>query len=477
MRTADGIVANKGLFEKYNIPLPTDYDSFVSACKAFEKLGIRGFLSDFIYDYTCMEVLQGFSIPEITSMEGGMWRSSYEDPAGEEVGLDDKVWPVVFENMERFIKDANLGPADVEDKMDYGPILEMFKTGQVAMIRDVGNGVVGLNNEGIDACFLPYFSQNGEQWMLTYPEFQIALNKDLEKDASRKEKALRVLEVMLSEEAQKVLSNNEDVITYNKNVNLELSPCLESLKPLIEQNHLYIRIASNDFFSISKDVVQKMIRGEYNAKQAYEAFDSQLRQPKDNQSETLMTLEKGYSNVFSVNGGSKSYSAMANTARNIYESDVVIAPGFSFSGSVMAADYTEKRVTTMVLHGLFAYRSELSGAQLKEVVRGYVEGVEGGFKPFNRGSLPVFSGISVQVEEKNGAYTVLDVLKDGKSIGDDEKFMTVCFNFGSYMSPFLANESLGFAREELMVKLVWTKYFKDGGALAEPNNYITVKVS
>ena len=248
MRTADGIVANKGLFEKYNIPLPTDYDSFVSACKAFEKLGIRGFLSDFIYDYTCMEVLQGFSIPEITSMEGGMWRSSYEDPAGEEVGLDDKVWPVVFENMERFIKDANLGPADVEDKMDYGPILEMFKTGQVAMIRDVGNVVVGLNNEGIDACFLPYFSQNGEQWMLTYPEFQIALNKDLEKDASRKEKALRVLEVMLSEEAQKVLSNNEDVITYNKNVNLELSPCLESLKPLIEQNHLYIRIASNDFF-------------------------------------------------------------------------------------------------------------------------------------------------------------------------------------------------------------------------------------
>lgn len=30
-----GFVTNRGLFEEYNIPLPTDYDSFVSACRAF----------------------------------------------------------------------------------------------------------------------------------------------------------------------------------------------------------------------------------------------------------------------------------------------------------------------------------------------------------------------------------------------------------------------------------------------------------
>ncbi len=74
----DGFVANRGLFEQYNIPLPTDYESFVSSCQAFEKVGIRGFVSDFSYDYTCMEILQGLSIPEITSMEGRIWRSGYE---------------------------------------------------------------------------------------------------------------------------------------------------------------------------------------------------------------------------------------------------------------------------------------------------------------------------------------------------------------------------------------------------------------
>lgn len=150
-----------------------------------------------------------------------------------------------------------------------------------------------------------------------------------------------------------------------------------------------------------------------------------------------------------------------------------------FSGCNSANGNEEKDTISVYLWGMAAYNKYAPYIQfiVENNDIGYVEGVEGGFKPFNRGSLPVFSGISVQVEEKDGAYTVLDVRKDGKSIGDDDTFNTVCFNFGSYMTPFLANESLGFAREELMVKLVWTKYFKDGGTLAEPDDYITVKVS
>lgn len=90
--TGDGMVANQELFEEYNIPLPTDYASFVSACNAFEENGIRGFVSDFAYDYTCMEILQGLSIPQLMSAEGSKWRSHYEDPSEETSGLDDEVW-------------------------------------------------------------------------------------------------------------------------------------------------------------------------------------------------------------------------------------------------------------------------------------------------------------------------------------------------------------------------------------------------
>ena len=78
---AHGFVVNRSLFEQYDIPLPTDYASFVSACQAFEKVGIRGFTADYAYDYTCMETLQGLSAAELTTADGRKWRTAYSDPA------------------------------------------------------------------------------------------------------------------------------------------------------------------------------------------------------------------------------------------------------------------------------------------------------------------------------------------------------------------------------------------------------------
>ena len=472
---ADGLVANRGLFEQYNIPLPTDYESFASACQAFEELGIRGFTADFAYDYTCMEVLQGLSIPEITSMEGRMWRIGYEDPDDfDTIGLDDTIWPEAFARMEQFIQDTKLRPEDVE--LAYTAVINMFTEGKVAMIRSSGSNTVWFHNDGIDAVFLPYFGRGGEQWMLTYPAFQMALNKDLTKDKDRLEKALRILNTMLSGEAQNTLAQGEDVIAYSQNVDLQLSPYLDNLKPLIDQNHLYIRIASNDFFAVSKDVVTKMLQGEYNAQQAYEAFDAQLRQPKDATGEIVLSLDRGYSSLFRKEGGSEAYSAMANTLREHYGSDVLIAPANSFTGSVLQADYTEKMAGSMIMpNSLEAWQWEMTGAELKETVKGYVEGMEGGFTPFNRGSLPIVSGISMEVKEADGAYSLTRVLRDGKEVKDEDTFRVTCLNTGAWMAPFLQDESRVFELEEQRVKPAWTAYIKEGGTIAEPTPYISLK--
>ena len=106
---AHGFVVNKDLFKKYHIPLPTDYKSFVSACQAFKKVGIRGFTADYFYDYTCMETLQGLSASELSTAAGRKWRTVYSDPDNtKREGLDSKVWPEAFERMEQFIQDTGL---------------------------------------------------------------------------------------------------------------------------------------------------------------------------------------------------------------------------------------------------------------------------------------------------------------------------------------------------------------------------------
>ena len=96
---------------------------------------------------------------------------------------------------------------------------------------------------------------------------------------------------------------------------------------------------------------------------------------------------------------------------------MLIATGNSFTGNVLKAGYTEKMARDMIMpNSLSAYSCRISGAELTELVRNFVEGYQGGFIPFNRGSLPVVSGISVEVKETDDGYTLSKVTKDGKKV-------------------------------------------------------------
>ena len=475
---AHGFVVNRSLFEQYDIPLPTDYESFVSACQAFEKVGIRGFTADYTYDYTCMETLQGLSAAELTTTDGRKWRTAYSDPAStERVGLDDTVWPGAFERMAQFIQDTHLTADDLA--LNYDDVTGMFRNGEVAMYFGSSAGVKMFQDEGIDTIFLPFFSQNGEKWIMTTPYFQVALNRDLEQDTARREKAMKVLNVMLSEEAQsRIVADGQDLLSYSQNVPLRLTEYMKDVRDVVEENHMYIRIASNDFFAVSKDVVSKMIAGEYTAQQAYRAFNAQLlaeETPADD--EIVLTSGKSYSNVFHANGGSASLSVMANTLRGVYGTDVLLATANSFTGSVLQADYNKKMAASMIMpNGLMSRQRTMTGAELKETVRAFVEGCEGGFVPFNRGSLPVVSGIAVEVKEAGGSYTLTGITRNGQLLRDDDTVTVTCLAAENQMEALLASESGTPLDGDTWVKNRWRDHVSGGGAaLAEPENYMTLR--
>ena len=474
---AHGFVVNKDLFEKYNIPLPTDYESFVAACQAFDKVGIRGFTADYYYDYTCMETLQGLSASELSSVDGRKWRTAYSDPDNtKREGLDSTVWPEAFERMEQFIRDTGLGPDDLD--MNYDDIVEMYQSGKLAMYFGSSFGVKMFQNQGINTTFLPFFQENGEKWLMTTPYFQVALNRDLTKDETRRKKAMKVLNTMLSEDAQnRIISDGQDLLSYSQDVNLKLTEYLKDVKPVIEENHMYIRIASNDFFSVSKDVVSRMISGEYDAGQAYQSFNAQLLEEKSISEKVVLDSQKSYSNRFHSREGNAAYSVMANTLRSIYGSDVLIATGNSFTGNVLKAGYTGKMARSMIMpNSLLAYSSTMSGAELKETVRNFIEGYEGGFIPFNRGSLPVLSGISVEVKETDDGYTLSKVTKAGKKVQDNDVFMVTCLAIPKHMKAYPADADVVFEGEDTTVKDTWTGYVSGGDAvLAEPEDYITLR--
>ena len=475
---AHGFVVNRSLFEQYGIPLPTDYASFVSACQAFEEAGIRGFTADYAYDYICMETLQGLSVAELTTTEGRKWRTAYSDPASTvRVGLDDTVWPGAFERMAQFIQDTHLTADDLAQT--YDDVMNLFRNGEAAMYFGSSAGVKMFQDEGIDTTFLPFFSQNGEKWIMTTPYFQVALNRDLEQDTTRREIAMKVLNVMLSEEAQnRIVADGQDVLSYSQNVPLRLTEYMKDVRDVVEENHMYIRIASNDFFAVSKDVVSKMIAGEYTAEQAYQAFNAQLLAEEEPAAdETVLTSGKSYSNVFHANGGNAAFSVMANTLHGVYGTDVLLATANSFTGSVLKADYNQKMAASMIMpNGLMSRQRTMTGAELKETVRAFVEGCEGGFVPFNRGSLPIVSGIAVEVKENSSSYTLTGITRNGQPLRDDDTVTVTCLATEKQMKALLASGSGTSAGEDTWVKNTWRDHVSGGGAaLAEPENYITLR--
>ena len=413
----------------------------------------------------------------MSSVDGRKWRTTYSDPdSTKREGLDSTVWPAAFERMEQFIRDTGLSQDDLD--MNYDDIVEMYQSGKLAMYFGSSSGVKMFQDQGIHTIFLPFFQENGEKWLMTTPYFQVALNRDLEQDGTRRKKAMKVLDTMLSEDAQnQILYDGQDLLSYSQNVDIHLTEYLKDVKPVIEENHMYIRIASNDFFSISKDVVSKMIAGEYDAGQAYQSFNTQLLNEQTISEGILLDSQKFYSNRFHTSGGNAAYSVMANTLRGVYGTDVLIATGNSFTGNVLKAGYTKKMAGSMIMpNGLLAYSSKMSGAELKETVRNFVEGYEGGFIPFNRGSLPVVSGISVEIRETADGYTLEKVTKNGKAVRDDDTFTVTCLAIPQHMEAYPADETIVFDRANSTVKDTWTGYILDGNAiLAEPEDYMTLR--
>lgn len=68
---------------------------------------------------------------------------------------------------------------------------------------------------------------------MTTPYLQVALNRNLEKHEARRKKAMKVLDVMLSEEGQTLLASGQDVLTYSQDVGIHLTDHLSNLKPLM----------------------------------------------------------------------------------------------------------------------------------------------------------------------------------------------------------------------------------------------------
>ena len=417
----DSIMANKDLFEQYDIPLPTNYSEFVAAIDAFEKQGIKGFQTDWFYDYSCLETMQGCAIPELMSLEGTQWRMTYESETEDsQVGLDDTVWPKVFEKYEQFLKDVRIQPGDEE--LQFTPVTEAFRSGQTAMIRNTAAlADIITREDGINSVILPYFGETEEDnWLLTYPMCQLAVSREVEQDEAKQEAVMEVLMAIFSDEGQKHVAAGTSVLSYNKEVKIAPTNALQYVQDCINSNHLYMRLASTEVFAISQDVGHKMMTGEYDAESAYEAFDAQITNYVDPEAaEVLFAQKNAYSNDF-TDHGSAAASSLMNTIREAMGDQIAIGYSPVASTSIYAGDYTLQQAKWVLTSRNSVYRGEYTGEEIRRFMDWLVNVKEDGSNPIlHRNLMPVTSGLEYTVTEyERGKFRLEEITVDGKPLDD-----------------------------------------------------------
>ena len=421
----DGIIANTAIFEACGLDLPTDYAEFVHCCDVLEANGYRCFVTDYDYDYTNLEVMQGCAIPALMRLEGTLWRRQYESAGVDEtILLDDEVWPEVFARFERFLEDTHARPEDAHTS--FSQAMGMFREGKAAMFRGTGGDLIfGSENLGMELAFLPYFGDTeADNWILTYPHFQVAVNGQVAENEEKYRNVMAVLDRIFSQEGQSAVSGSGVVVSYRKGVDFVLPEPFDNIRPCIQRNHLYQRLASNAFFSISQAVGQRMVAGEYDAQAAYAAFNALLSAPADEvNTGVVASIDTAYAYRFDAQwGGSRAVSAVANTLCREAQADALIGFGLLLSSDVFAGEYTWQQLCWLISgKGVAAYEVDATGAEIREILKWALEPAEDGFNPISDLSLvPVMSRMAYTMKDNgDGALSLGTVTVDGQPLEDD----------------------------------------------------------
>ncbi len=473
----DGIIINKTLFDEYNVPVPTDYASFVAACEAFEAAGIRGFVSDFSADYTCMEVLQGASIPMLQSIEGRRWRQQYESGATQE--LSEEVWLPVFENFFDFADKVGLGAEDAT--YPNRTPKEMFTAGTAAMFRGTGADVISFPGRGQDeVLLLPYFGQSEQDnWYLTYPTFQIAASNKGMDDPEREALILDIMTAMVNQQGQDHISYGKNMVPYKKDVTLELMPEMDNLKPYVEQNKLYIRLASNEMFRISKDVVQMILNGEVTTpEEALAAFNQELAGEEPG-TEIVARIDTGYSNDFTPEHGNQAASAVANTIRALSGADLVFMQSCYVASDIYAGEYSQKDLGYLAKNdGGWPGLMELTGDQIYTLVETTLSMTGNRGAVCNDSTLYVSSGFEMDITKTGDGYTLNALTMDGKELDRNKTYSFLIYGERDwYMSEVMEEmgvsevDSTGPKAEDYLTQ----RLVEQGGQLEPPTDYMILR--
>ena len=295
----------------------------------------------------------------------------------------------------------------------------------------------------------------------------------------REKLILSIMDAMLNQEGQSCISFGKNMIPYNKDVNLELLPELDNIKPYIDQNKMYIRLASSEMFSISQNVVQRILLGELNTpKEAFDAFNELMSQTQAS-GEAVAHIDKAYSNSFTKDHGNLAASAVYNTVLAEADVDLVFGQSCYISSDVYEGDYTQKDLGYLINNDVGKpVVARVTGKQLFDLVSNTLSLKDSRGAVCNDSTLYVSSGFEMDIERTDSSYKLNALTVGGKELDLNAEFsVLICCDYDWYVVD--AMKDIGCDNYEIddvhFEEYVFKRLVEKGGQLEAPTDYITIK--
>lgn len=412
------IIANKTLFDRYDIKIPTNYKEYVEACDKFYKLDIKPYSMDLAEDWSNHEIIQGAAIGLFTSLEGIKWRNEVESTKGD-ILFDDEFWLKVYEQTSQFIKDTHFTADDLNVGVDEG--WEMFINEESAMFH--GSPEILKNSEkemnGAELIRLPYFSQDDEEgYIYTSTSLHVALNKNLKDNKEKLETALAVVDCMISEKGQQLISDGGEVISFNLDVPSTMN-VNKGLEEQLNKNNFYLRYAGQKSFKAAYDSIHGLLSGRMDEQEAYKALVDGIN--NNNNTEPVISFENDYSIFLNKNNGRDGASSILTTVAKKMGTDLALSPYYYFTSSIYKGDCSAKRIKLMIAQDTNArlYLLKLTGKEIYELVDRYLSTNDGDITVTNKYELPIASGMKLVLDKD---LKLTDILVDGETIDLDKEY-------------------------------------------------------
>lgn len=464
------IIANKTLFDRYDIKIPTNYEEYAEACDKFYELGIKPYSMDLGEDWSNHEIIQGAAIGLFTSLEGIKWRNEVESTKGD-ILFDDEFWLKVYEQTSQFIKDSHFTADDLNVGVDEG--WEMFINEESAMFHGTPDILKNSEKEmnGAELIRLPYFSQDDEEgYIYMTPSLHVALNKNLKDNKEKLETALAVVDCMISEKGQQLIANGDEVISFNLDVPSTMN-VNKGLEEQLNKNNFYIRYAGQKSFKAAYDSIHGLLSGRMDEQEAYKALADGIN--NNNNTEPVISFENDYSIFLNKNNGRDGASSILTTVAKKMGTELALSPYYYFTSSIYKGDCSAKRIKLMIAQDTNArlYLLKLTGKEIYELVDRYLSTNDGDITVTNKYELPIASGMKLVLDKD---LKLTDILVDGETIDLDKEYSIMLLEGimptlkALYDKDYEPIENSGLSIE-------WNDYASLGQQPSAPEDYIEIR--